>query len=341
MIIIINKRCLSKNRVVNYRYEVNMKRILEINGLRAEVGAKAQGFINVLDTHRKIPVTLINGAKEGKNILITAGVHGGEYPCIKAAIEIAKEINPAEVNGNIVIVHPVNVEGFMERRPAVVPEDNKNLNNIFPGKKDGTIAEKIAYMIVNEMQQKADFHLDIHGGDLNEALIPHLYYAGKADQEIIDKIKDIAAVLDVKYMVKSNSTTGVHSYGSINGIPSMLLERGGMGLCLKEDVRAYKKDLYSVLNKMKIMISEEELKEEMPIDITEANYLEALNEGCWISFVEVGEVISKGQLLGEVTDFFGNVIDKYYAEFDGVVMYKTVALAVTKDSPLVAYGKLK
>ena len=39
--------------------------------------------------------------------------------------------------------------------------------------------------------------------------------------------------------------------------------------------------------------------------------------------------------------FFGNVIDKYYAEFDGVVMYKTVALAVTKDSPLVAYGKLK
>ena len=69
-----------------------MKRILEINGLRAEVGTKAQGFINVLDTHRKIPVTLINGAKEGKNILITAGVHGGEYPCIKAAIEIAKKL---------------------------------------------------------------------------------------------------------------------------------------------------------------------------------------------------------------------------------------------------------
>ena len=46
-----------------------MKRILEINGLRAEVGAKAQGFINVLDTHRKIPVTLINGANEGKTIL--------------------------------------------------------------------------------------------------------------------------------------------------------------------------------------------------------------------------------------------------------------------------------
>ena len=114
-----------------------------------------------------------------------------------------------------------------------------------------------------------------------------------------------------------------------------------MGLCLEEDVKAYKKDLYSALNKMEILIGEEELNEEMPIDITEANYLEALNEGCWISFVEAGEVISKGQLLGEVTDFFGNVIDKYYAEFDGVVMYKTVALAVTKDSPLVAYGKLK
>ena len=49
-------------------------------------------------------------------------------------------------------------------------------------------------------------------------------------------------MLDVKYMVKSNSTTGVHSYGSISGTPSMLLERGGMGLCLTEDVKAYKKD---------------------------------------------------------------------------------------------------
>lgn len=318
-----------------------MKNILEINGLKAEVATKVQGFINILDTDRKIPVTLINGAKEGKSLLITAGVHGGEYPCIKAAIEIAKEINPADVCGNIIIVHPVNVEAFFKRTPAVVPEDNKNLNSIFPGKKDGTISEKIAYIIVNEMQSKADFHLDIHGGDLNEALTPHLYYAGKAELKIINKIKEVAAVLDVKYMVKSNSTTGVHSYGSISGTPSMLLERGGMGLCLEEDVKAYKKDLYSALNKMEILIGEEELNEEMPIDITEANYLEALNEGCWISFVEAGEVISKGQLLGEVTDFFGNVIDKYYAEFDGVVMYKTVALAVTKDSPLVAYGKLK
>lgn len=318
-----------------------MKNILEINELRAESSTKAQGFINILDTDRTIPVTLINGAKEGKSLLITAGVHGGEYPCIKAAIEIAKEINPADVCGNIIIVHPVNVEAFFKRTPAVVPEDNKNLNNIFPGKKDGTIAEKIAYMIVNEMQQKVDFHLDIHGGDLNEALTPHLYYAGKAKEEVIEKIKDMAAVLDVKYMVESNTTTGVHSYGAISGVPSMLLERGGMGLCLKEDVKAYKKDLYSVLNKMRILISEEELKEEMPIDITEANYLEALNEGCWTSFVRAGELISKGQVLGEVTDFFGNLVDRYYAEFDGVVMYHTVALAVTKDSPLVAYGKLK
>ena len=307
-----------------------MKNILEINGLKAEVATKVQGFINILDTDRKIPVTLINGAKEGKSLLITAGVHGGEYPCIKAAIEIAKEINPADVCGNIIIVHPVNVEAFFKRTPAVVPEDNKNLNSIFPGKKDGTIAEKIAYIIVNEMQSKADFHLDIHGGDLNEALTPHLYYAGKAELKIINKIKEVAAVLDVKYMVKS-----------ISGTPSMLLERGGMGLCLTEDVKAYKKDLYSVLNKMEILVTEETIKEEIPIDITEANYLEALNEGCWTSFVEAGELISKGQVLGEVTDFFGNLVDRYYAEFNGVVMYHTVALAVAKDSPLVAYGKLE
>ena len=93
-----------------------MKNILEINGLKAEVATKVQGFINILDTDRKIPVTLINGAKEGKSLLITAGVHGGEYPCIKAAIEIAKEINPADVCGNIIIpVNAINIRHFNGR----------------------------------------------------------------------------------------------------------------------------------------------------------------------------------------------------------------------------------
>ena len=56
--------------------------------------------------------------------------------------------------------------------------------------------------------------------------------------------------------------------------------------------------------------------------------------------VKAGQIIKEGEKLGEVTDYFGNIIDTYYAKFDGIVLYNTVAYSVTKDSSLIAYGKI-
>ena len=50
--------------------------------------------------------------------------------------------------------------------------------------------------------------------------------------------------------------------------------------------------------------------------------------------------IKKGEKLGEISDYFGNIIDTYYAEFDSTVLYNTVAYSVPKGSSLVAYGRV-
>ena len=161
-----------------------MKKEISICNITAKPGQKAQGFINILDTETKMPITIINGQKEGKTVLITAGVHGCEYPGIRTAIELAKEINPQDISGNIIIVHVVNTAGFEKRRAAIMPEDNKNILRVFPGDENGTISDKIAHVITNELISKVDYYFDIHGGDLHEELIPHLYYPAKADEQV-------------------------------------------------------------------------------------------------------------------------------------------------------------
>ena len=318
-----------------------MKNELIIQELKAKAGEKNKGFITILDTETKMPVTIINGEKEGKTMLITAGVHGCEYPCIKTAIELAREIDPKKVTGQIIIVHPVNTQGFVGRNAAIVPEDNKNILRVFPGDKNGTISEKIAYVISNELQAKADFYLDIHGGDIHEDLLPHIYYPGAADEKIVEASIKIAKCFNVPYYVKSNTTNGTYTSAAIRkSIPSLLIERGGCGLCKEEDVKAYKNDIINVLAYLNILEHEIIEKEFEAKEIKEAIYLDALNDGCWTCLVKAGDNIIKGQKLGEVTDYFGNIIDTYYAEFDAVVLYNTVAFSVTKNSPLVAYGKI-
>ena len=316
-----------------------MKTELSICNLKVQPGEKIQGFINILDTDTKLPITIINGEKQGKTILITAGVHGCEYPGIKTAIELASQINPKDVSGNIIIIPIVNTEGFEKRSAGVTPEDKKNILRVFPGNENGTISDKIAHVITNELISKADYYFDLHGGDLHEDLVPHMYYPAQANEEVVDKCIEIAKYFNVSYYVPSNNKNGTFTSAAIySNLPSLLIERGGCGLCKEEDVKKYKDDILNILNVLNVVKYDRIEKISCPQKIKQAVYLNSFSSGCWTCFVKAGENVKKGQKLGEISDYFGNVIETHYALFDAVVLYNTVAYYVEQDSSIIAYG---
>lgn len=314
---------------------------LKIIDLEAKKGEKVNGFINIEETNLKIPITLINGTSEGKSILITAGIHGCEYLGIEAINELVKEIDPNEVSGSIIFVHVANVSGFFARVPAIVPEDGVNLNRAFPGKNNGSIAEKIAYMITNELQMKVDFYIDLHGGDINEMTMPFVYYPGIGQKKIINASCEVAKKLSVNYRVRSKATSGAYNSAAILGIPSLLIERGGCGLWSKKEVYLYKEDIYKVLEHENIIESNCLSEDKEQKEIQNAIYIDSEFDGYWYPKVKPGEKIQKGQLIGVVCDCFGKELKSYYSEVDGVVLYMTLSLAISKSNSLIAYGEVK
>lgn len=318
-----------------------MKKALVLGSLIAEVCEKKQGFVQIYDSEVSIPVTLINGKKDGKTILITAGIHGCEYPCIQTAIELAREINEEEVAGNIIIIHPVNIEAFKSKVSAIVPTDGKNINREFPGDENGTISQKIAHFITHQCQSQADFYIDLHGGDLYELATDYVYYPGIGDDEVVSLSKEIAAIIDTEYMVKSSAKTGAYNSAAINGTPSILIERGGRGLWSKEEVIKYKKDIKTILNYLNVITdSNYKNKKEDKMEITNAVYVDSEVDGCWYPNVLPGEKVNEGMVIGEIKDFFGNTIKTYNAEINGVVLYMTMSLSISKNEPLIAYGEV-
>lgn len=314
---------------------------LLLNNLNTYTGTKECKLVRIVGDDAKIPVTIINGSKKGSNVLITSGIHGCEYVGVKAAIDLANEIDASMVSGNIIIVHPVNVEGFKSKIPAIVPQDGKNINRVFPGNEDGSISERIAYTLTYKFQSIADFYIDLHGGDLYENLTPYAYYPGIGDEEVINKSKKMAEILDVGYVVKSKATTGAYNSAAIRGVPSILIERGGMGLCNKSDVDLYKKDILNILKSLNILYGNYELRKSKAKEIENVEYLISSHQGCWIPSVKEGEEIKKGQELGQISDYFGKVLHTYYAKFDGVVLYYTVSLSIDKGESIIAYGEIK
>ena len=71
--------------------------MLEVGALRAAPGTKVTGFLEVPGTPIAMPVTVVRGAAPGPVLSVTAGVHGGEYPGIEAAIQTARALDPAGI----------------------------------------------------------------------------------------------------------------------------------------------------------------------------------------------------------------------------------------------------
>lgn len=318
-----------------------MSDTLNICGLVIKHGSKLRTMLPVPDTAVKIPLTIINGCEDGPTLFITAGIHGGEYPGIAAAMELGRDIEPEHLSGILIMMHPVNIQGFWARREFIVPEDGKNLNRVFPGSPLGTLADKTAYLISSNFFPIADFYVDMHSGDIHESLHPYVYYPGQPTLEIEQKSRSIAKVLDMEYMVRSMATGGAYNYAASQGLPSILIERGGAGLCLREDIDAYKNDVRNILCKLKMFSLPVKPRRHIPLDVENLIYLEAMETGCWMHHIHSGDFVEKGQILGHITDLFGNIITTYYAEQTGVVLYICPALSAPKGTVLVAYGTIK
>ena len=313
---------------------------LNICGLQIERGTKLRTMLPVPATQIEIPITIINGVADGPTLLVTAGIHGGEYPGIAAAMELGGELEPEHLHGRLIMLHPVNIQGFWARREFIVPEDGKNLNRVFPGSPDGTLSEKIAYLISSRLFPLADFYVDLHSGDIHESLHPYVYYPGQPTEELAQKARSVAKVLNVEYMVRSMATGGAYNYAASTGLPSILIERGGAGLCLHEDIEEYKSDLRNILRKLELLAEPVKPRRYIPRDMTDLIYLEAEQTGCWLHHIHSGDFVEEGQVLGRLTDLFGETINTYYAEQTGIVLYVCPAFAAPKGTVLVAYGKI-
>src|SRR5437764_2969589 len=123
-------------------------------------------------------------ARDGPHVALIGGIHGCEYSSIAAVMRFMNELDTSELAGSITAVPVVSMQSFERRSPFVVPEDGKNLNRSFPGTYDGSYTDALARGIFDELIAPADVLIDLHGGDLVEALEPFTIYGrGPAEEQ--------------------------------------------------------------------------------------------------------------------------------------------------------------
>jgi len=322
------------------------------------------------------PVISVAGAKPGPVLFVNAGVHGGEYPAVEAVIRLSKMLGPKEISGTVILMPVLNLPAFRTRTPFVCPIDNVNPNRVFPGDPRGSYSEQMTHACINEFVVHADAYVDLHGGDIPEALVPFVICrsaAGLADskpRDVAARSKEIAMAFGLPYALTVSKPVqpskghragagGLSSYAAAadKGIPAILAEAGGAGQMQEEAVALLVDGVVNVMSHLGMF---DDANHEFQISKSETNskskpkktarsavattvwtkfeWLYTKSTGVWYPKVAPGDAVREGEQIGTVGDLFGDTLEEIVSPVNGVVLFLTINPSVLENGLLMGIG---
>jgi N-alpha-acetyl-L-2,4-diaminobutyrate deacetylase len=211
--------------------------------LRAPLSRNTSGWGTV-----EIPIVSVKNGT-GPTILFTGGVHGDEYEGQIAVSRLARSLDPATVQGRVIMIPALNIPAVMNDT-RLSPVDNRDMNRCFPGNPRGTFSEMLAHfidaMILPHVDVSVDLHTAGHSGD--SALSTNMHYV--ADPVLRARTMAAAAAFGAPYnVVFWGVDEGATLTSSVErrGILSLGTELGGWGRVNVEGVRIADRALRNIL----------------------------------------------------------------------------------------------
>ncbi len=201
------------------------------------------------------------------------------------------------LRGSIVAAPIVNVTAFRGRSPFVTPEDGKNLNRCFPGRADGTHSEQLAHHVFTELISGSDLLIDLHGGDLVEALEPFTLFDASP---VADRAEALARAYGLRYVIRGpeQRIEGTTSAAAADaGIPGITPEAGGCGLMEEDAIRAHTDGLTNALRQAGMLDGEPATRDDLRM-VSRFIWLRAREAGWWAADVAAGDEVARRAATG-------------------------------------------
>ncbi len=275
------------------------------------------------------PVTSICGVRPGPVIFINGGIHGGEYPGIETVIRLGMMLDPQELAGTVVLMPVVNLPGFRKRSIFVSPVDEVNPNRVFPGDPAGSYSEQLVSALMNEFIAHADLYIDLHGGDIVEALVP-FSICRQADSPADRKALENARVFGLPYLLTVDRpiqpAKGSMSFvaAAERGIAGFIAEAGSIGQLDEDSVQLLLNGVFRVL-RHNGMIQTTVPSVPEPTLLTAFEWIYCEYGGMFYPAVSLDDEVKEGQSLGRIGTLFGEIIEEVTSPLAGRVLFVTTS----------------
>ena len=311
-----------------------MPDVLTINDIDVAKGEVKEIILNIarLPTHTEIelPVYVFRGKKDGPVLLLTAGLHGDEINGIEIIRRMIYEDALRPTSGSVIAVPIVNIFGFIHNSRKFL--DGKDLNRSFPGSSKGSLASRTAAVVSQEILPQADFGVDFHTGGDSKMNYPHI----RTDLQFTPNL-ELATAFAPPYIVNARGLDGSFRKAAGKREKYILTFEGGESLRLDElTISEGIQGIKRLMNHLKMQ--KFKVKKSIPAVLQGSKWIRARRSGLFRALISPGIEVKKSQLLGYITDPYGETEFKIRSNQNGFVIGVNQMCVVNRGDALVHIG---
>ena len=267
-----------------------------------------------------LPVIVLHGASEGPIVWLSSTVHGDEICGIEIIRRVLEHLNPRAMAGTVLAVPIVNVHGF-NTGDRYLP-DRRDLNRSFPGSERGSLASRIAHLMMKEIISKSSVGIDLHTGSDGRTNLPQVR-GDLDDRSTLELATTFAAPIAIHSSVRDGS---LRQAATEAGAAVLLYEGGEASRFDPQAIKAGTQGVIRVLKSLNIITPNPTSTAEPAQNLAvsrQTTWARATRSGILHLETELGAHVAATETIATIYDPFGKRLSRIQSKLTGLVIGAT------------------
>lgn len=308
-----------------------MQAAIEIAGVSIKPGSRQSIDIPLPSfyTHSSVnmPVHVVHGRRPGPVLLVSAALHGDEINGVEIIRRLLSHKFIDRIKGTLIAIPVVNVYGFVSKSRYL--PDRRDLNRSFPGSENGSMAARLAHVLMTQIIPRCTHIIDLHTGAVNRENLPQIRanLRDEPDLEVLAQAFGVPVILNAK-LLEGSFREAAHTKGI-----SVLLYEAGEALRFDEvAIRAGVKGVLQVMRELGMRPKSKRQTKSEALVANTTRWVRAAQSGILRSLVATGAKVEIGDLLAYINNPLGENTEELVSPVAGIIIGKT-------NLPLVFAGE--
>jgi uncharacterized protein len=293
--------------------------------------------VSTLSDHTPVSMSVhvIHGKKPGPTLFVSAAIHGDEVIGVEVVRRLLRTNGLNKLRGTLLAIPIVNSFGFMNHSRYL--PDRRDLNRSFPGSPKGSLAARLADIFMEEIVARSDVGIDLHSASFHRTNLPQIRLT-PSKPETMALAKAFSAPLILTSKIRPNS---LRQAAQEKGVDILVYE-AGEGLRFDEmAARVGTAGIIQVMRHLEMLPAKSSAKAKVkPILSSSSSWVRAPAGGLLRMFKSAGEEVKKGDVLGVVSDPFGETETEVIADAEGLIIGRTNLPVINEGDGLVHIAKI-